>query len=60
MEIHSKTMHSGINGDVGQREFAKMEHRLDLSMESKMYGNSKENHAFGDQWGCGTARIRKN
>ena len=53
-------MHSGINGAVGQREFAKIEHRLVLSMESKMYGNSKENHAFGDQWGCGTARIRKN
>ena len=59
MEIQRKTMHSGINRAVGQRELAKTEHRFDLSMESKMHGNSKENHAFEDQSGCGTMRIRK-
>ncbi len=52
-------MHLEINRVGGQREFAKIEQRFDLSMESKMYGNPKENHAMRDQSGLGTARIRK-
>ena len=39
MEIQRKTMHSGVSGAGGQRAFAKTEHRLDLSMDSNMYGN---------------------
>ena len=49
MEIQRKTMHLGINRAVGHRD----ERRFDLSMESKMNGNSKENNAFGAQSGCG-------
>ena len=40
MEIQRKTIHLGINRVGGQRGFAKTEHRFDLSMESKMYGNA--------------------
>ena len=49
MEIQRKMMHSGVSEAVGYREFAKTGHRFDVSMESKMYGNSKENDAFGGQ-----------
>ena len=60
VEIHRKTMHSGVSGAVGHRELAKIELRFYLSMDSKMCGNSKENHVFGGQCSRGTAPIRKN
>ena len=59
MDFHKKTMHLEVSGCVGQRGFAKIKHRLDLSMDIKMYGLPEENPAFGGQRVCGAARIRK-
>ena len=59
MEMHRKTMHSGVSGAVGQTEIAKTTHRFDLNMEIKYIEIQKKTMHSGVSGGVGQGEIAK-